>query len=60
MTKEVTGTTIRAAYLTEYWNTFFSVSRSFVWSNFEKAGKSIVVTGVAKNVINTTKFTETE
>ena len=57
-----TGITISAAYLTEYWKTFLSTCWSWLFwkSSLEKAGSSIVVTGVAKKVISTTKFVATE
>src|SRR3990172_2091277 len=55
ITITATGTTKRAAYLTENWYTLFNASWSFCGSSLEKAGKSIVVTGVAKKVIRTTK-----
>ena len=35
---------------------FLSVSGSFSWFSFEKAGNIIVVTGAAKKVMRTTKF----
>ena len=53
------GTTRSAAYFTENWKTFLSVSFSFCGSSLEKAGNSMVVIGVAKKVINTAKFVAT-
>ena len=54
-TKAAIGTTRKAAYLTEYWKTFCRVPLSFCASSLLNAGKSIVVIGVAKNPIKTTK-----
>jgi len=60
ITSAVAGTTRSDAYFTENWKTFPSVSFSFCALSLEKAGKSMVVIGVAKNVINTAKFRATE
>ena len=54
------GTTRRAAYVTENWKTFLSVSLSFCGLSLEKAGNSMVLIGVAKKVIRTAKFVATE
>ena len=56
MMRAATGTTSRAAYLTEYWKAFWRVSLSFWASSLEKAGKRMVVIGVAKKVMSMTKF----
>ncbi len=49
------GTTRSEAYFVENAKTFLSVSRSFWLSSLEKAGKSMVVMGEAKNMIRTEK-----
>ncbi len=46
ITSAVAGTTRSAAYFTENWKTFPSVSFSFCALSLEKAGKSTVVIGV--------------
>lgn len=55
ITMAAAGTTRSEAYFMENWKTFLSVSLSFCGSSLEKAGNSIVLTGVAKKVISTTK-----
>ncbi len=59
MTRAATGTTRMEAYFMENWKTFLSVSWSFLASSLENAGKSMVVMGVAKKVMRTTKFEAT-
>jgi len=60
ITSAVAGTIRSDAYFTENWKTFPSISFSFCTLSLEKAGKSTVVIGVAKKVINTAKFRATE
>ena len=55
ITSAATGTTRSDAYLTENWKTFSRVSLSFCGLSLLNAGNSIVVIGVAKNAIRTTK-----
>lgn len=50
-----TGTTRSEAYFIENWKTFLSVFWSFCGSSLLKAGKSTVLTGVAKKPIKATK-----
>jgi len=54
ITMAAAGTTSSEAYFMENWKTFLSVSWSFCGSSLLKAGKSMVLTGVAKKVISTT------
>ena len=54
MTMAATGATRSAAYFTENWKTLLKVSWSFFGFSLEKAGNSMVATGVAKKVIRTT------
>lgn len=54
------GTTRRAAYFTENWKTFLSVSFSFCGFSLENAGNSTVAIGVEKKVIRTAKFMAVE
>lgn len=55
MTMVVGGMTKRAAHLMECWKMFCRVWLSFLWFSLEKAGRSMVVIGVAKKVIRTEK-----
>ena len=48
MTAAAAGTTRNAAYFTENWKTFLSVSVSFCGSSLEKAGNSTVDIGVGR------------
>jgi hypothetical protein len=59
MMRAATGTTRSEAYLIEYWKTFLRVSLSLWGSSLENAGNRMVVMGVAKNPMRTTKFTAT-
>ena len=53
------GTTRRAAYFTENWKTFLSVSVSFWGLSLENAGNSTVDIGVAKKTMKIVKFVAT-
>lgn len=53
MTMVVGGTTKSVAHLMEFWKTVCRAWLSFLWSSLENAGRSMVVIGVAKNVMRT-------
>ena len=57
--RAATGTTRRAAYFTENWKTFLRGCLSLSGLSLLKAGNIMVIIGLAKKPMRTTKLTAT-